>query len=81
MAINLKESGPKIKQMEKENIGMLTEIIMKVIGLMIRLMGKASIHLQMDLVILESGKMTCNTDKEKKPGKIILILSETILMD
>jgi hypothetical protein len=78
MAINLKVSGQTTKQMAKENIGMLMVIIMKDIGLMIRLMEKVYTHLQMDLAILENGKTICSTDRVKKPGKIILTLLENM---
>jgi hypothetical protein len=45
---------------------------------MIKLMAKEFILLLMALVILENGKTTCSMDKERKLGKIILILWESI---
>jgi hypothetical protein len=45
---------------------------------MIKLTAKAFILQQMAPATLESGKTTCSMDKEKKLGKIILILLGSI---
>ena len=45
---------------------------------MIKLMGKVFILLLMVPAILENGKTICSMDKERKLGKIILILSGSI---
>ena len=80
MEISSKESGSMTRQTAKENTGMPMGIIMKASGWMIKLMAKEFILLLMALVILENGKTTCSMDKERKLGKIILILWESIWM-
>src|SRR4051812_35434383 len=58
---------------------MQMEISMKVSGKMIRLMAWAIISMQMELHIMESGKMISNTVKVLRRGLIVLDMKDFIL--
>jgi hypothetical protein len=68
MEINMKESGKKIKQMEKASFGTLTETIMKGSGRTIWLMEEDSTLRPTGQAISANGKMTCSTDTVRRPG-------------
>lgn len=80
MEQGMKENGRKIKLMEKENFGMLTET-----SLMEN--GRKTKHLVMEYIIMqteqnmkESGKKTYSMDLEQKAGLMDLDTREIIMM-
>jgi len=64
MVQNMREYGKIIKQMEKENFGILMEMFMKAIGSMIKPKGKVLIFMQITQSIQANGKMTCRMGME-----------------
>ena len=59
---------------------MLMAMYTKVIGEMIRLMAMVYFQQSMVLLMKAIGKMTCNTEKEKRLGKMVLTIKEVISM-
>ena len=60
---------------------MLMVMFMKGSGRTIRLMGRDSIHIQMDLDMRESGERTSSMDKELRGGLMEHVIRGNILME
>jgi len=68
MVQSMKATGKMIKQMEKGDLFMLTEMYMKEIGLMIRRMAMVLICMLMGQNMLENGVMTNSMALVRKTG-------------
>ena len=77
MAPNMKVSGSMAKHVAKVNFGIWMAIYLKVSGLMIKLTGMGSTATLMGRATQASGKMTCNTVKEKSIGLMAVNTSVT----
>lgn len=58
----MKESGKKIRLMERANFGMSTEMYLMASGRMIRLTGMEYTHIKMERNTKAIGRMICRTD-------------------
>lgn len=70
MVQSTRVNGVVIKLMAKEFLSMCTEILMRVIGLTIKLTGKVCIYMRTVRGTKALGTMICNMDLVEKPGLI-----------
>ena len=72
MDVDMKDFGPQIERMGKENVSLLMVMHMKVIGLMIELMDMVNIRALTETTMKGGGLMISKMGKEKKYGSMAL---------
>lgn len=80
MEANMKDNGELTRQMEKGSFITQMEIFTRVIGSMIRLMGKGFIPIQTEPNMLDNGKMINSTALEFKNGLMAKNMKDSIEM-
>jgi hypothetical protein len=78
MVLNMKENGVRIKQMVKENSGMLMVTFMKANGLMIKQTVMEYMFMLMELGMRVTGRMIYKMAGELKAGLIVQSTKENI---
>ena len=76
--LNIMENGKTIVLVEKENLFMLTEIYMKVIGWMTKLTVTVSIFIPMKQNMKVNGKMISNMEWEKNLGQMVQFMKDSM---
>jgi hypothetical protein len=75
--VSIQDTGREIRLLVKEDLYMLMEMLMKAIGIMIRLRAEALMSTLIMQSTLETGKKTDNTATELKLGLIMQNTKET----
>ena len=81
MVQSTRATGVKTKPTVGGNLPTLTEISMREIGIMIKLMAKEHLHITMEQNIKGSGKMTSKMGLELKFGLMALSTLEIIMRE
>ena len=76
--LNIMENGKTIVLVEKENLFMLTEIYMKVIGWMTKLTVTVSIFIPMKQNMKVNGKMISNMEWERNLGQMVQFMKDSM---